>query len=184
MNAELPLTRINDEVFVASGEIVRLDARAIEFIREFALTNKRGRARICAHRHATDMLHEMLIATRADSYVRPHRHHNKVESFHLIDGTADIVIFEDDGEIADVISLGPGKNFYYRLELPKYHTLLINSPLLVVHEITNGPFDITQSDFASFSPAEGEPDAIGFTAGLRRRVTAWLAAQASEPIPH
>ena len=43
--------------------------------------------------------------------------------------------------------------FYYRLDSPRYHTLLIHSPMLVIHETTDGPFDPKMSDFASFSPA-------------------------------
>ena len=111
----LPLNKINDEVFIASDEIVRFDSREVDFIRECALQNTRGRARICAHKNPTDTLHEMLIAIRSDSYIRPHRHKKKVESFHLVEGIADIIILEDDGEVSDVVEFGPDRNFYYRL---------------------------------------------------------------------
>ena len=151
---QLPLRKINEEVFLATDEIVRFDHRAVEFIKKQALSNKRGRARICAHKSNDDSLHEMLIAMRSDSYIRPHRHHNKVESFHLIEGSADIVILNAEGEIIELIKLGPGNNFYYRLDAPHYHTLLIHSPILVIHEITNGPFNSTASDFANFAPTE------------------------------
>lgn len=170
---DLPLIKINEEVFVASDEIVRLDAAAIEFLRAQALENKRGRARICAHKNSTDTLHEMLIAMRQDTYIRPHRHLNKVESFHLIDGTADIVTLDEAGEIDDVIELGPGRNFFYRLETPRYHTVIINSPVFVVHEVTNGPFDPAQADYASFSPEEGEDGASAYIGELGARVAVW-----------
>jgi cupin fold WbuC family metalloprotein len=170
---DLPLNKINEEVFIASDEIVHFDSRAIEFVKECALKNLRGRARICAHKEPTDTLHEMLIGIRSDSYIRPHRHEKKVESFHLVEGTADIVILDDDGETLNVIELGPDRNFYYRLTIPRYHTLLINSPVLVIHEITNGPFDPTQSDFASFSPPEGDATAINYIEQLRLKVKSW-----------
>lgn len=152
--------KINEEVFFVEDDIVRLDAKAIAFIKEKALANVRGRARICAHRNATDTLHEMMIAIRSDSYIRPHRHHNKIESFHLIEGRADIVILDEEGHIEDVVQMGGEHCFYYRLSTPRYHTLLIHSPLLVIHEITNGPFDIASSDFADYAPAEGDVRAI------------------------
>lgn len=170
---DLPLKKINDEVFIASEDIVRLGSRQIGFIKECAIKNLRGRARICAHKESTDLLHEMLIAIRSDSYIRPHRHENKVESFHLVEGSADIVILNDDGEIMDVIGLSPDEHFYYRLDLPYYHTLLINSPVLVIHEITNGPFDRTQNDFAAFSPPEGDPTAINYIEQLTQKVKSW-----------
>jgi cupin fold WbuC family metalloprotein len=170
---DLPLNKINDEVFIASNDIVCFGSREVDFLKERALENLRGRARICAHKEPTDTLHEMLIGIRSDSYIRPHRHENKVESFHLVDGTADIVVFADDGNISDVINFGPDKSFYYRLALPKYHTLLVSSPVLVMHEITNGPFDPTQSDWASFSPSEGDPAAKDYIEQLKLKVKSW-----------
>ena len=112
----LPLKKINDEVFMATDEVVRFDSRYVDFIKQSAAKNARGRARICAHRGPSDTLHEMLIAIRSDSYIRPHRHHQKIESFHLVDGSVDVVIFNDDGSIADVVELSIQGNFYYRLD--------------------------------------------------------------------
>jgi cupin fold WbuC family metalloprotein len=164
----LSFQKINEEVFLATDAIVRFDRRAVEFIKEKALSNKRGRARICAHKSNDDSLHEMLIAIRSDSYICPHRHLNKVESFHLVDGRADIVILNERGEMMDVVKLGPDDNFYYRLNAPYYHTLLIHSPILVIHEITNGPFDPAASDFAAFAPAEGASEALEYITSLKR----------------
>ncbi len=163
----LPVTKVSDEVYIAKDEIVQFDTRAVEFLKDCAIRNPRGRARICAHKQPTDTLHEMLIAIRADSYIRPHRHHDKVESFHLIEGAADVVILDEQGDITDIISLGENSTFYYRLDTPRYHTLLINSPVLVIHEITNGPFDLAQSDWADFSPEECSSGAEAYIAKLR-----------------
>lgn len=168
---ELPLQRINDEIFLATDPIVRFDRRAIQFIKEKALSNKRGRARICAHRTNDDSLHEMLIAIRSDSYICPHRHLNKIESFHVVEGTADIVILSNNGEVIDAIKLGLDDNFFYRLNDPYYHTLLIHSPVLVIHETTNGPFNPLASDFAPFAPPENTNEAINYIAALKRNLT-------------
>lgn len=171
---DIALNRINDEVFVATEEIVRLDARAIELVRKHAMQNARGRARICTHKALTDPVHEMVIAIRSDSYIRPHRHCSKTESFHLIDGEGQIAILTDEGEVADVVALGPGRNFYYRLDSPRYHTLLINSPVLVIHETTNGPFAPGQADLAPFSPVEEDrATAADYIDRLRLMVASW-----------
>lgn len=169
----LPLSKVNDEVFMATDEVVRFDARYVELVKQSAAQNIRGRARICAHRGPSDDLHEMLIAIRADSYIRPHRHHQKVESFHLVEGSVDIVVFNEDGSIADVVELSVNGNFYYRLDSPKYHTLLVHTPVLVIHEITNGPFDADQSDWGCFSPAEDSRDACSYIVQLSERVAGW-----------
>ena len=173
MTTSLPLKRINDEVYVATEAIIRLDRRAVDFVREASLRNARGRARICAHRDAGESLHEMLIAIAAASYVRPHRHHGKIESFHLVEGEAEVVILSETGAVDDVVTLAPDASFYYRLDAPRYHTVLPASPVLVIHETTNGPFDPAQTDWAPFAPAEGTPEAPVYSARLRRAVEHW-----------
>jgi cupin fold WbuC family metalloprotein len=153
------LRKLSDEVYVADEPIVRLGRFEIELIKEQARKNTRGRARICTHPGDHDPLHEMLIAMRSDTYVRPHKHVGKSESFHVIEGQADVVVFDDVGAIVDLIALGDvssGRHLYYRLSQPSFHTLLIRSELLVLHEVTNGPFRPGDALFAPFSPAESD----------------------------
>lgn len=170
---KLQLNKISDEVFIATEEIVCFDASVVDFIRECAILAPRGRARICAHKKPSDTLHEMLIGIRHDSYIRPHRHLNKVESFHLVEGAADVVILTDDGQILNVVELSTERNFFYRLDTPKYHTLLIHTPVLIIHESTNGPFDLSATDFSSFSPEEGVSTVSDFIDRLKMRVRTW-----------
>jgi len=172
---ESSIRRVNEEVFIAAADVVQLDAQAIDFVKRQALNNARGRARICAHKSTSDTLHEMIIAIRADSYIRPHRHPNKVESFHLIEGDVDVIILSDAGDIEDIVRLGKNKNFYYRLNVPHYHTLLIQSPVVVVHEITNGPFEAKSNDFGTFSPEEHTEGVFQYVADLKEKTAAWEA---------
>ncbi len=144
---------LNDEVFFLNEDVIALDQRSIGFVTEKALQNKRGRARICAHKNPEDSLHEMVIAIRSDSYICPHRHLGKVESFHLIEGKGEVVLFNEKGEVIRRILLSKKDNFYYRLNASLYHTVLIHSPILVIHETTNGPF--SPPEFAPFAPLEG-----------------------------
>ena len=171
------LRKINDEVYVATEDIVQLDRHAIALVREAALSNRRGRARICTHKDATDYLHEMLIGISFGSYVRPHRHHGKIESFHLVDGSADIVLLSERGEIEKVVELAPNSNFYYRLDTPRYHTVLVQSPVLLIHETTNGPFNPDLTDCAPFSPAEGTSESEAYMTKLRQLVGDWKETQ-------
>jgi hypothetical protein len=50
--------------------------------------------------------------------------------------------------------------FFYRLAESMFHTLLIKSDFLVVHEVTNGPFDPSRTVLAPFAPSEDEPEAV------------------------
>jgi len=151
------LRKVNDEVFIALDSIVKIGQDELAFLKRQAATNQRKRARICAHKTNDDALHEMLIAISAKSYIHPHKHLGKSESFHIVDGIVDVVVFDGFGEIVEIIELGDarsGRNFYYRLSESAFHTLLIRSDFLVVHEVTNGPFLREKTVLADFAPPE------------------------------
>ena len=158
------LIKKTSEVYLASGPIAAISSAEINFLRQKVVDNRKGRVRINLHQDNCDPLHEMIIAIRPDSYIRPHKHPGKSESFHIIYGEVDIVIFEDDGTIRELVSLSAidkEKAFYYHMSKPFFHTLVIYSDLLVVHEITNGPFVKDDTKFGIFAPAESAaPSAI------------------------
>ncbi len=150
--------KINDEVFIAQGSIVKIGPSEVAFIKAQAAANDRRRARICAHKSNDDKLHEMIIAISMQSYIHPHKHPGKSESFHIVEGAVDIVVFDDDGVVTEAIELGDpttGRFFFYRLEKNAYHTLLLKTEFLVVHEITNGPFVFEKTLLAPWAPNEG-----------------------------
>jgi cupin fold WbuC family metalloprotein len=159
----MKLRKISEEVFVAEDPIVRLGDPEIALLKRQAQSSPRKRARICAHKTNDDALHEMLIAIAAASYIHPHRHINKSESFHIIEGEVDVVVFDHSGNVTEVIELGAsgsGKRFYYRLSESAFHTLLIRSDYLVMHEVTNGPFARDGTILAPFAPPENQADAV------------------------
>jgi cupin fold WbuC family metalloprotein len=148
------------EVLYSLDQIVTVDGRTIEELKRDADKNPRQRIRLCAHRSVDDRVHEMIIVHGKDAYVRPHRHIGKTESFHVIDGFADAVFFDDTGEITQVISMGPvssGHTYFYRIADPIYHTLLIRSDAIVFHEATTGPFRREETGFAPWAPDESDP---------------------------
>ena len=95
----MKLKKFNDEVFYAEDSIVRVDSADIEKLKQKARQNPRRRARICAHSNIDDSIHEMLIVHEKSCYVRPHKHANKTESFHIIEGKVDIILFHECIEI-------------------------------------------------------------------------------------
>jgi len=112
-----------------------------QVLRQAVSKTPKRRVRINAHKGSEDELHEMIIAIEPGSYIRPHKHPGKSEAFHIIEGEVDIVVFSEDGSIEQIVSLaekGGPHPFYYRMSTAYFHTLIIRSDLLVVHEITNG----------------------------------------------
>ncbi len=114
------------------------------------------KSRICSHLSPNDKIHEMLIFHKKGAYVRPHKHLNKLESFHLINGEVSVIFFNNYGSPIKVIKMGKyssGKMFYYKLFKPCFHTILIKKDVLF-HEVTSGPYKKRETLFAKWSPAE------------------------------
>lgn len=158
-------------VQVAAGGVVCLAAADVERVREQSLRSARQRARICAHPVTDDPLHEMIICLNRGTYIQPHRHAGKSESFHMIEGELSVVLFEDNGEIRQVIRMGPYQSqqtFFYRLMEPCFHTVLVRTPQAVFHETTNGPFDQADTEYAPWAPV-GVDEAQRFQHRLRMR---------------
>lgn len=154
---------LNTEVIQAEGPIVKVSRSGIEYLKSCAVENERRRIRLCTHNDTADLLHEMLIVHEKGTYVRPHKHMSKIESIHIIEGLVDLVIFDDNGTILDVVSMGDyasSLQFYCRMSYPYYHTLVIRSDVLIFHEVTNGPFKRDGTIFAPWAPPESDLGAI------------------------
>jgi cupin fold WbuC family metalloprotein len=151
------------EVLYPAEDMILCEAADWEELKRLALANPRRRIRLCAHRSPSDTLHEMLIVHTRDAYVRPHKHVGRIESFLVLEGDVDVVLFDEAGNITNVIPMGApasGKQFYLRMNTPTYHTLVIRSEVIVFHEATNGPFNRADTVFAPWSPDEANHGAI------------------------
>ena len=151
--------RVNDEVFYAPGGVVTVNRSDVEALKTQALQNPRKRARICVHSGVDDTLHEMLIVHAKNIFVRPHKHISKSESFHIMEGVLNIILFNDTGDVVRVIELSEKGNFFYRLSDSLFHTVVPVSDVVVFHETTNGPFNREDTIFATWSPDEENTEA-------------------------
>lgn len=150
-------SKICEGAYQIKDEIVKLGVEDIDFLKKNIINTNKKRTRVCAHKNSDDNIHEMFIVLDKDTYVRPHKHIGKSESFHIVEGLANVIVFNDDGTIKEVIEMGDyssGKRFFYRINNSFYHTVIVKSNKLVLHEVTNGPFDKEDTQFASWSPKE------------------------------
>jgi cupin fold WbuC family metalloprotein len=114
---------------------------------------------MCAHPNADHAVHEMLIAHLKGNYIPPHKHINKSESIHVINGTADLIFLDEKGEIIKVVPLGvsgSGRKFYCRVSTPLYHTLIVKSDIFVFQETTKGPYIRSETLFGEWAPQEDD----------------------------
>jgi cupin fold WbuC family metalloprotein len=167
------------DVFYSETALVTVTPDDLAFLKAEAARSPRLRSRLCAHPDPGAGVHEMVIVHHRDTYVRPHHHVGKSESFHLMEGRALVILFAGDGAIERVIPVGDaarGGVSYFRMPEHVVHSFVIESEWLVFHETTAGPFDRSQTVFAGWAPDYPESPATGaFLNGLRARARAHSA---------
>ena len=166
--------KASDEVLYADTSVVGVDREFVDFLKDQARRNARKRIRLCVHRDVRDQTHEMIIVHMSGTYVRPHKHLNKIESFHVIEGNGLLVLFDEKGDVTRVVPMGTrssGRCFYHRLSRALYHTLMIYSDYFVFHETTGGPFIPEETVFPEWAPEEDDSAGVGkFTDNLTGRL--------------
>ena len=165
---------VSPDVFYTSRSLVPVSDEDLQWLQDKACVSPRGRARLCAHPDPSDAVHEMLICLARTSYVRPHRH-QRSESAHIIRGAGDLVLFDEQGGVTEVLALSDcagGKTFFVRLAEPVYHTYLLKTEFLIFHETTPGPLDRGLTEFAPWAPTEDSSAAAAFMDQLRANLAA------------
>jgi cupin fold WbuC family metalloprotein len=155
------LAEMGEGIYYSAHPLPVADRRVIEFLKQIAQSTSRRRARFCAHPSADSDQHDMLIVGHRDTYIAPHRHLDKSETFVVIEGAVDIILFDERGQVSDVIAMGPpssGKPFFYRMPPRQFHSLSINSDLLVFLESTKGPFRASDCENAAWAPGPHDAD--------------------------
>lgn len=168
-------TEFNEEVLITTDSIANVTKDDVQWLKRKALANTRERVRLCAHRSNDDAVHEMLIVHTKGTYVPPHKHPGKSESFHMIEGDLDVVVFDNDGNILQVINMGEygsGSRFYWRLSDSNYHMVIPRSEVVVFHETTSGPFILeTSKSLAPWCPDEQDKQGqLEFTTDVEARL--------------
>ena len=155
----MELNEVSEEVLYTLDPVTKVAVTDIESLKGRALANPRERARICTHLSVDDSVHEMLIVHTKGTYIPPHKHLGKSESFHIIEGRLDIVMFDDAGEVVDVIEMGEyasGDTFFWRISESYYHTVIPRSEIVVFHETTRGPFRREDLVHGPWAPPEDD----------------------------
>ncbi|EME70537.1 hypothetical protein H261_07903 [Paramagnetospirillum caucaseum] len=155
--------------FFCDSATPQVDSIMIDTLAE-AARRAGGAARLCLHRDPQDPFHDMVIVESASGYARPHRHHAKGETCHVIRGSVAMVQFDDQGSILHVARLAPGGGTIARVAPRSWHTVLVLSEDAVYHESKPGPFDpACDAELPSWAPV-GQDAQDRWMSDLRRRV--------------
>lgn len=166
------LTEVAPGVFYSPHPLPMIGRELLDLLKRAAASLPQRRARFCAHPSADAAQHDMVIASHRETYVAPHRHLENSETLTIIEGMAELLLFDEPGRLREAIAMGPpssGRPFFYRMPPGQFHSLAIDSEVLVFVESTKGPFRPHNSQNASWAPA---PDDVAagrdFIASLRR----------------
>lgn len=117
--------------------------------------------------------HRFLNVMLRDTYVRPHRHLDppKAESFLVLRGEIEVLLFDDEGAITErhlLSATDPALPRGIDLSPGLWHAAVVHSPHAIIFEVKPGPFDpATDKEFARWAPAEGTPEAATYLSQLR-----------------
>jgi len=153
----MKMEQVSKEAFYTRQSITEVNDSTVDFLRGKVDESPRKRVRLCLHDDVGNPLHEMTIALGKESYIRPHKHIGKTESFHIIEGRLSVVFFDDQGRVEKVIRMGPcnsGLTFFYRLATSCFHSVIPESEYVIFHETTNGPFNPEETEYAKWAPPE------------------------------
>ena len=134
-------------------DTIYIDKKKLDELKILAQKDPNKRARICLHKDDGEMIQEMIIAFCKDSYIRPHRHVDKSESYHIIEGRIEIIFYNDNGIEIDKVILSDKMDehpFLFRVSNSAWHTVVPKSDFVIIHEVTKGPFNKNSSEFADW----------------------------------
>ncbi len=108
--------------------------------------------RLCLHSTPEALFHDMIILTRKGRYQTPHKHNEKAESWHIIEGVMGVFVFDQAGKVIQASRLEPGGSIVYRIDPGFYHAVMPMSDIVLFHESRPGPYRGADSLPAPWAP--------------------------------
>lgn len=139
----------------------RIDPSLLDTLTGQAAVSPRMRAHHNLHPQLDDPVQRLCIAMEPGTYVRPHRHSvpETWEILLVLRGAVALLMFDDKGQVRERIELAAG-NEVAAVEIPAnaWHAVASLTAGTVVFEVKQGPYvPIAEANYASWSPADGEP---------------------------
>lgn len=105
-------------------------------------------------------IHRLLNALEPETYLPPHRHGDKEETYLVLRGSLMAFFYDDAGNVTEKVRLNPleGK---YGLEIPPktWHSIVVLESGTVIFEIKKGPYQpLPPEDLASWAPQASDKE--------------------------
>jgi cupin fold WbuC family metalloprotein len=144
------------ESYYCHADGVVVTDEIITWLKDKLATSPGNTVRICLHRDAASVFHEMLIAHKRTGRFHPHKHLQKSESYHVIEGRLRVQMFDDEGRATTSVVLGAqgsGHPFMYRIPVNVWHSTEPDGDYVVFHESKPGPFVSTDNVYPDWKHA-------------------------------
>lgn len=142
-------------------------------VAELAEASPRLRMNYNFHSGPEDNPHRFLNVLVQGTYIRPHRHLTppKSESFLVLEGVAEVILFDDEGRVTarHRPGLESPEGRLWGIDIPPgvWHTILARTPRVVCYEVKPGPWQQgSDKEFANWAPAEDDPRAAAYCLAL------------------
>lgn len=130
-----------------------------------AKENSRLRMNYNFHATMDAPIHRLLNALEPGTYLPPHRHRDKEETYLVLRGSLLAFFYDEAGDVTEKVLLNPSEG-KYGLEIPPctWHSIVALESGTVIFEIKKGPYSpLSPEDLASWAPAASDEEgAKGF----------------------
>lgn len=144
--------------YFCKNEITTINKEILNELKNISKKLGKKNVRICLHNNQIEKLHSMVNLINISEYSRPHKHLNKAESYHIIEGRMAFIIFDEVGTVIDKCILEPDGNFLLRVGANVFHTAIPLTEIVIFHESRLGPFPKEgDSVYPSWAPDAKNP---------------------------
>lgn len=137
------LRKKNERVFYARETPVVLGMQLIMLMKELAEFRGLPVFRVCLHENDDEGIHEMLMVHTRPVHVGPLKQDKTSLSYHMLDGVADISLYDDTGVCNRTIRIDNNGNFcgrFVRLKANVFRSIQTISQHSIFLEVASGPF--------------------------------------------
>ena len=120
------------------------DKSLIDIMKKISLKYKID-LRLNLHSSPKDNHHDMIILQRKNYKCETHQHTSNGETIHIIEGSLNVVLYDEKKKLISKISLSKNKNIIYRIPIKCYHKIEITSLYAIYHENKKGPLIRSQT---------------------------------------
>lgn len=125
-----------------------------------AMENSRLRMNYNFHASMDDPIHRMLNALEPGTYLPPHRHSDKEETYLVLRGSLWVFFYDESGNITEKACLNPSEgNYGLEISPGTWHSVMALESGTVIFELKKGPYQpLPPEDLAPWAPAPSDEE--------------------------